>query len=282
MNLLNILIAKPYFVFLMLTHSFVIVAYGESPHLEKCILSLQRQELSSHIFLTTSTPSHFLESIADKYAITYIINTETGGSIGADWNYAVSVANTALVTLAHQDDIYRQDFSKEVIQAYQKFKFKKVSLIFTDYQDLINGQVRASSRNVWVKRLLLIPFLFTGKLESRFLKKLILSLGDPICCPTVTLNKQQHIGFRFDESFTCALDWEGWYRLAQTKGCFAFISKKLVQHRIHEASETSAQLSNGKRSMEEAIMFHKIWGRRMGKFIARIYKLGYKDNQLLS
>ncbi len=264
----------------MLTHSFVIVAYGTSPHIEDCILSLKQQSMSSKIILTTATPSVFLESIANKYSIPYLINSNSGGSIGADWNFAFSKAQTTLVTLAHQDDVYHRNFSKEIIQVYQTFKHKTVGLIFTGYEDLVNGQIRKSSRNAFVKKLLLFPFSFTGKIESSFLRKLILSFGDPICCPTVTLNKQQHINFRFDESLTCALDWEGWYRLAKTTGCFIFIDKKMVQHRIHEASETTTQLSNGRRALEEAAMLEKIWGRLFGRWLSRIYKLGHKDNRL--
>ena len=38
-------------------HTFVVCAYGESPYLEKCIDSLEKQTVKSRILIATSTPN---------------------------------------------------------------------------------------------------------------------------------------------------------------------------------------------------------------------------------
>ena len=86
-------------------HTFVICAYKDSPYLEDCIRSLKAQEIKSELILTTSTPSEYIEKLANKYDIEFIVNKD-GGNIGKDWNFAYKLAKTDLVTIAHQDDIY--------------------------------------------------------------------------------------------------------------------------------------------------------------------------------
>ena len=39
-------------------HIFAICAYKESPYLEECILSLEKQTRKSSIIMVTSTPNH--------------------------------------------------------------------------------------------------------------------------------------------------------------------------------------------------------------------------------
>ena len=90
-------------------HTFAICAYGESPYLEKCILSLKNQKAGSHIIMTTATPNDHIRRLAEQYDIPLYIN-EKGGSIAKDWKYALDMAQTDLVTLAHQDDIYHPCF----------------------------------------------------------------------------------------------------------------------------------------------------------------------------
>jgi len=48
-------------------HSFAVLAYKDSPYLEECILSLKNQTVQSDIYITTATPSEFLENISRKY-----------------------------------------------------------------------------------------------------------------------------------------------------------------------------------------------------------------------
>lgn len=259
-------------------HTFVIPAYKESVYLENCIQSLLAQSVKSKIIITTSTPSDFIAKIAEKYSLPYHINDNPG--IANDWNFALSKAQTPYATIAHQDDIYEPAYTESILNAGSEITIENPMILFTGYYDLVNSKTRPVSLNSVVKKTLLFPFAFKSHISSQFAKKLLLSFGDPVCCPTVAFNLQALKNFSFSTEYTCVLDWYAWYQLAKQPGIFCYINKKLVGHRIHSESETSAQIALGKRRSEEQQMFQMIWGIRMAKFITSIYSFGHADNKI--
>jgi len=263
----------------MQEHCFVIPAYKNSPYLESCIQSLLKQTVKSDIVLTTSTPSAFIERLAKRYNLSYFI-TDTPSSIASDWNFALSKSTAKLVTVAHQDDIYAPKYTETIINGINKRKQDLVLIAFTNYADLINNEIRGFSINALVKATLLLPFSFSKSLKSKFSKKSILLFGDPICCPAVTINLGAIANFHFSTAYTCALDWYAWFELAKQKGSFLYLNKKLLQHRIHVDSETTNQISNGKRQQEELQIFELMWGKKIAKLISKIYAIGHKDNRI--
>ncbi|MFD1630246.1 glycosyltransferase family A protein [Pseudopedobacter beijingensis] len=260
-------------------HSFVIPAYGSSPYLEKCIESLMQQTKKSKILITTSTPSDFLKDIANNYQLELIINP-TPSSIGNDWNFALGVTDTKYVTIAHQDDIYGPQYTERLLKKINAAKNKNVLIAFTGYWDLIDNQIRKNSLNAWIKKLLLTPFIISETITSKHLKKTILLFGNPICCPSVTFNKENISNFKFSTTYSCTLDWFAWYQLAKQTGSFLYINQQLVQHRIHRESETTNQITNGKRAIEEYLFFEQIWGKHIAGVLSRFYSKGYKNNDI--
>ena len=104
-------------------HTFVICAYKESKYLPDCIESLQNQTIKSKIILSTSTPNEYIENTAKKYDVQLRINQseqsiygETPG-ISKDWNYAYKQADSKLITLAHQDDVYQPEYLEIALQS---------------------------------------------------------------------------------------------------------------------------------------------------------------------
>ena len=97
-------------------HTFVICAYKESQFLESCIKSLKAQIVKSDIKIATSTPNDYIYNIAKKYNIEVFVNNnkkpENVSNIGFDWQFAYNIAETELVTIAHQDDIYLKNVLK--------------------------------------------------------------------------------------------------------------------------------------------------------------------------
>jgi len=262
----------------MQEHAFVIPAYKDSPYLESCIQSLINQTVKTRIVLTTSTPSPFLQGLAEKYSLDYHINPEPS-SIAGDWNFALSKANTALATIAHQDDIYAPAYVESILSGIRKAKGEKILIAFSNYVDLVNDQERGFSVNALIKSMLLSPFYFSKSLKQKFLKKSVLMLGDPICCPAVTLNLAAlPKDFSFSKNYTCVLDWYAWLQLAKENGSFLFINEKLLKHRIHLDSETTNQISNGRRQEEERQLFERMWGKNIAGLIMKVYALGHKDN----
>lgn len=260
-------------------HTFVIPAYKDSPHLEACIQALQGQDQPTSVLVATSTPSVYIQSLAAKYHIPYYVSEKAGG-IGSDWNFAIEKASTRYITVAHQDDIYEPGYTRAILSAVQKYGQQKPLIVFSNYTDVVNGVERKSSLNAMVKNLLLLPFHFKRAITSRLVKKAILSIGDPICCPSVTIDTKNTGDLRFSEQHSCVLDWVAWLQLAQQKGAFIFINQKLVRHRIHIDSETTHQIQNGKRQQEELAVLSGIWGHRIARFIARFYAKGYSDNKV--
>ena len=97
----------------MLTHTYAICAYKDSPYLEACIRSLLRQTIPASVILCTSTPSPYLQRTAKKYGLPFFVR-DGESDIQDDWNFAYEKAASRLVTIAHQDDIYHKDYGKYV------------------------------------------------------------------------------------------------------------------------------------------------------------------------
>jgi len=260
-------------------HTFVIPAYKDSPHLEACINALRGQKRPTNILIATSTPSIYIQSIARKYDIPYYISESQGG-IGNDWNFAIESASTRYVTIAHQDDIYESNYTHEILKAIDQNGHKNPLIAFCNYVDVVNGIERKSSVNAIVKNLLLFPFWFKKTISSKLIKKAILSIGDPICCPSVTIDRVNTDDIRFSKDHSCVLDWVAWLQLAKKNGAFIFVDKKLVKHRIHVDSETTNQIQNGKRRQEELEVLTGIWGKNIAQLVSKFYSKGYTDNNV--
>jgi glycosyltransferase involved in cell wall biosynthesis len=259
-------------------HTFVIPAYNQSPYLENCIRHLIAQTIESNIIITTSTPNEFIERLAQKYSITYVVNSNGPWGIAGDWNFALLNAKTKWVTIAHQDDEYEPAYTEKLLTQIAKVDNRTSLIAFSNYYDIINNKPHINSLNAFVKRTLLLPFVIKPAVKSNLLKKFILLFGDPICCPTVMINKELLPDFKFSADYTCALDWLAWYELARQQGYFIYVSDKLVGHRIHAESETTSQLSLGKRQQEEKMIFKMMWGKYAGSLLAEIYAAGHKHN----
>jgi glycosyltransferase involved in cell wall biosynthesis len=250
-----------------MNHTFVIPAYGESPYLEECVKSLLSQKLKSRIVISTSTPSPFLENIALKYNLQLITNPERKG-IASDWNFAFNLAETELVTLAHQDDIYCEDYLEECMGKAEK---NPDSLIFfTGYKEQIGSKITGLSLILLIKKLLLLPYIFTDSLEKSFFKRSILMFGSPISCPGVMYNKKNLKNFSFDESFTVNMDWNAWIELSARKGGFVYEPDELFIHRIHEGAETSIAFSDNRRKDEDIRIFKRLWPAIIAAFLAKL------------
>lgn len=258
-------------------HTFAVCAYKESPYLEECIQSVQNQTVQSKVIMTTSTPNEYIGKISEKYNVPIYINEGEKG-ITQDWNFAYKMAETELVTIAHQDDVYLPNYAEQILDLNEKAK--KPLILFTDYAELRNGKVVSNNRLLKVKRILLFPLRIPLFWNSKFVRRRVLSLGCPICCPAVTLVKDNlpdqifQAGFRSDE------DWEAWEMLSKRKGAFAYARTIGMYHRIHEESETSVILEDNARTKEDYIMFKKFWPEFIARILAKTYSASEKSNKL--
>lgn len=107
-----------------------------------------------------------------------------------------------------------------------------------------------------------------------------MSLGSAICCPSVTLVKQNLSGFKFKNNMKSNIDWQAWEEISKRKGEFAYISHPCMEHRIHQESTTSELLEIDGRREEDLYIFRKFWPEWIAKIIEYFYKNGEKSNQV--
>ena len=258
-----------------LTHSFVICAYKESPYLEDCIISLLNQRNPSAIVITTSTPNQHINNIANKYNLNIFVNSEKSG-IGHDWNFALSQVTTDFVTIAHQDDIYLPEYSEYIKNNISS----DTVLFFTDY-----GEIRADKEifdNILLNTKRKLNIFLKNRIfrKNKFIRRRSMSFGCAICCPTVCININRFPNFRFDEKMTVCLDWDAWERLSKENGEFIYIPTPLLLHRIHQNSETTAQLEAGNRQQEDFEMLCRFWPKKIAEILLKQYSKSEKSNIL--
>ena len=258
-------------------HTFVICAYKESPYLESCIESLEKQTICSNIIMMTSTPNSYIEHVAKEHNIPLYVR-EGASDIVLDWNYGYNKVSTPYVTIAHQDDVYLPDYTEHVLREFECSK--KPLIFFSDYGEIREDEIVTKNRLLTVKRIMLLPLRCRIFYSNRFVRRRILSFGSPICCPSVAYAKENLPKEVFRQGFRSNEDWEAWEKLSRLEGDFIYDKQILMHHRIHEDSETSAIIQDNKRSDEDMEMYSKFWPKPIAKLLVKLYASGQKSNEL--
>lgn len=248
-------------------HTFVILAFGESKYLEVCINSVLNQTDRGEVVIATSTPNEYIQNIADKHHLSVIVNPDGPKGIGYDFDFAVSVAETPYVTVAHQDDTYEPGFVQKVMESVSE----DTIIAFTDYHEEHNDEVVRENTNLRIKRFLLHPLKKKHWQKSKWMRRRVLSLGNPICCPSVTYNRQAIRDNIFESDMKSNIDWLAWERLSRKTGSFVYVSEDLMMHRVHDEATTNQLIKDNMRTNEDYEMFRKFWPKFMAKILAKVY-----------
>ena len=162
--------------------------------------------------------------MAAKYHIDVCVNPVSQG-ITADWNFAYATAKTELVTLAHQDDIYKPEYTEVMLRLANQGKDPMIC--FSEYYEIREGRwVDASvHRNLHIKKLMLKPLCVTALQGSTWVRRRILSFGNPIGCPLVMYVKSQLPEVVFHDGFASNVDWQTWEALSRRHGRFAYVQQ---------------------------------------------------------
>ena len=258
-------------------HTFVICAYKEQPYLDDCIKSLKKQTIKSEIIVSTSTPNELTEKIAKNNNVKLVINNKTTGHIN-DFCFAYDQAKTKYVTLCHQDDIYYEDFAEKMIDKMERSKNPIIG--FSNYNELRDGKAIKHKTILFIKRLINFPLLFFPK--SKKVRLFTLSVGNAICSPSVTYNKELVERPIKQSNLKANIDWDTYIDLAKKDGSFVYISKPILEHRIHESSTTTKVINNNIMKQEDYLIFKRFWPDRIAKFLTKIYTISEKSNNLKS
>jgi glycosyltransferase involved in cell wall biosynthesis len=259
-------------------HSFVIPVYRAAPSLVALIESLRAQDgARSEILLSSSTPSTELEEIAKRHSIPLHINPQRI-DISADWNFALTAATTKFVTLAHQDDLFESSYVSRLHTAL--CANPGAIMAFCDYSEHSPQGPRSRNLNLRIKRALCRRAFGARECISETREKVrLLSLGNPICCPSVMFDRSNIPNFRFPGGFRTNLDWMAWLDLARSPGGFVYVSDRLVSKGVHADSTTTATIANRTREREDRALFGALWPRPIAAVLTAAYRLGYRANR---
>jgi glycosyltransferase involved in cell wall biosynthesis len=260
-------------------HAFVIPVYQTAPSLDALIESLHAQDgARSEILLSSSTPSTELDQIAKRHSIPLHINPQRV-DISADWNFALATATAQFVTLAHQDDIFDSAYVSRLHVALSKNP--GAIMAFCDYSEHSPRGPRSRNLNLRIKRALCRrAFRARDCIYATRDKVRLLSLGNPICCPSVMFDRSKIPDFRFPGGFHTNLDWMAWLDLARNPGGFVYVRDRLVSKGVHADSATTVTIANRAREREDRALFDEIWPRPIAAALAAAYRLGYRANRL--
>ncbi|MCI2048229.1 MAG: glycosyltransferase [Lachnospiraceae bacterium] len=257
--------------------TFAICAYKESPWLEDCILSVRKNDPSVHVLIATSTPNDLIRGLAEKYRIPLHVNVASGeGGIAADWNYCYSCAETRLVTITHQDDVYAPAYAERVTAYLDRAAAPLIA--FTDYSEIRESGTVTDSRMLRVKRRMLRPLTRPEAWSAVKTRRRILSFGNPVCCPSVTYVKEALPEMPFAPGYRSNIDWQAWEKFSRMEGDFVYCPEILMSHRIHEGSATSEIIADHDRTKEDLDMLRRFWPEPAARFLELFYRAGERQN----
>ena len=100
--------AKQYNAF---DHTFVVLAYEESPYLDECISSVVSQSVrGGNVRIATSSPCRYIDEAAEKYGIAVSENPVKGGGLISDFAFAY---DTIAITKDMVESSYCKAFQTE-------------------------------------------------------------------------------------------------------------------------------------------------------------------------
>lgn len=260
----------------MKQHMFVVCAYRESDYLETCIRSLLAQTIKTEIIIITSTPNAFIKKIAFKYGLELVENVGNKKGIGYDFDFALNTGKANYVTIAHQDDTYQPEFVEKVLNHVDDTTI----IAFTDYHEERKTGIVKTNTNLKIKRILLTPLKIRLLQKSKFIRRRILSIGNPICCPSVTFRKEMVETPLFANDFKSNVDWYAWEQLSKQKGKFVYIAQDLMMHRVHEESTTTEIIKENTRTKEDYKMFCCFWPKWIAKILTKAYAKSEESNKI--
>jgi hypothetical protein len=253
-------------------HSFVVLAYKDSPFLQGCMEGLAAQTVKTQIVVATSTPSPFIDAIAARFGAEVKINPRAEG-IGADWNFGLNASSANYVTLAHQDDTYDPRFAERTLGLFEKNP--QAALCFTAYGEIDDAGRATRSKISLIKHSLEAAILGRREQVGGTRLRAFLAFGNPLPCSAVTFNRARLSDFRFSLEYKSNLDWDAWLRLQERGEIFLHAPERLVGRRHNPLTETSRLIREGIRQKEDSQMFRRIWPAPLGGALAYLYRAGY-------
>ena len=228
-------------------HTFVILAYHESDDLEECIKSVINQSVKSNVVIATSTPNDYIIDLASEYSLGVMVNKEKSNK-GRDYNFAINSYDAKLITIAHQDDLYDRNYTKEIIDSYKKNP--DATIIFTDNYEIEKEKKIKKSKRLFWKRYFLFPLRFSFFQNKKFFKLRALRREKHICTSSITFVKENIHEDIFPTNLKYNNDWQGLIDLAKKESKFVYLKKDLVGYRIDTINKNKKKLDEDKKILK--------------------------------
>jgi hypothetical protein len=148
-------------------------------------------------------------------------------------------------------------------------------MFLTDYHPIKNGNKEKRDINCKIRRFLRIPLKSNVLARQAWVRRLTLSLGNSIVCPSVTYNKDKLGENVFTSQMKFNIDWDTFYKLAKLPGAFLYVDRPLTFYRVHDGATSKEFIENHKREIEDTAMFCKFWPKPVVKLIMVFYKKAY-------
>ena len=228
-------------------HTFVILAYNISDNLEECIKSVINQSRKSNIVIATSTPNDYIIDLASEYSLGVMVNKYKSNK-GRDYNFAINSFDSELITIAHQDDLYDRNYTKEIVKCYKKNK--EATILFTDNYEIYVDKKITNSKKLFWKRYFLLPLKFSFFQNKKFFKLRSLRRDKYICTSSITFVKKNLTGDIFPTNLKFNNDWQGLIDLAKQDTRFVYLKKKLVGYRVEEKEINKTKIKEDQKILQ--------------------------------
>ena len=228
-------------------HTFVILAYNESDDLEECIKSVINQSVKSNVVIATSTPNDYIIDLASKYSLGVMVNKAKSNK-GRDYNFCVSSFDSKLLTIAHQDDLYDRNYTKEILKCYKKNK--DATIIFTDNYEIDKEKKIHKSKKLFWMRFHLFPLTISFLQNKVLFKMFSLKREKYICTSSITFVKDNIKDDIFPTDLKYNNDWQGLINLAKKPTKFVYLKKQLVGYRIDEKEVNKKKLAEDEKVLK--------------------------------
>lgn len=256
-------------------HSFAVCAYKDSPYLEKCLSSVVEQTKKTNVILCTPTPTDKIRGLAEKYGVPLFINPDSNSDMQGSWNFAVSCASTAYVTVCHQDDYYSPEYFETIEEHLTDdllFVHTAYTTVFTDKNG--NSTVK-NSKNIIFKRMIHALFARQWQQDKIFFKRWDMRFGNSVCCPTCTYNKNNLEQPIFVSKLRHGVDWDLYITLASSKGRIGYVRKPVAFKRIHVDAATNQDVASGVRAREDIELYSRLWPKVFARLLQKVLLLFY-------
>jgi len=232
----------------MKKHTFVILAYQESDDLEECIKSVLKQSVKSNVLIATSTPNDYIMEISSLYSLGVMVN-ESESNKGNDYNFALNTIDSPLITIAHQDDLYDRNYTKEILKKYKENP--DATIIFTNNYQIEGDKKILNNRLLRKSRYYLFPLKYKFFQNKKYFKLRSVRKEKFICTSSITFVKKNITMPLFPSDIYYDNDWKGLIMLAKKNSHFVFLDKKLVGYRMENKTFNKDKLAEDEDILKE-------------------------------